>query len=172
MAGHSTYQVTLGARVFTVTLRRDGEVTWARIDDGPERQARLTTERGTLRTLVVDETRHELFAERKGDDVALAVLGVPYEAAVQDARRARLASVTGSGTGGHTRRELKSPMPGLVVQVACQVGATIAKGQPLVVLQAMKMENELSLPFDGVVKAVSVKSGQTVEQGQVLVVLE
>ena len=52
------------------------------------------------------------------------------------------------------------------------MGDEIQAGQPLVVLQAMKMENELSLPRGGKVTAVRVEAGQTVEQGQVLVVVE
>ena len=63
-------------------------------------------------------------------------------------------------------------MPGLLVKVLCQVGDTIEAGQPLAVLQAMKMENELSLPRGGSVTRIDAESGQTVEQGQVLVVVE
>ena len=63
-------------------------------------------------------------------------------------------------------------MPGLLVKVLCQVGDTIEAGQPLAVLQAMKMENELSLPRGGSVTRIGAESGQTVEQGQVLVVVE
>ena len=63
-------------------------------------------------------------------------------------------------------------MPGLVVKVLCQAGDEVAAGQPLVVLQAMKMENELSLSRGGTVGQVSAQAGQTVEQGQVLVVVE
>jgi glutaconyl-CoA decarboxylase len=63
-------------------------------------------------------------------------------------------------------------MPGLVVRVLCTVGEEVEASQPLVVLQAMKMENELSLPRGGTVTAVSTEAGQTVEQGQVLVVVE
>jgi biotin carboxyl carrier protein len=54
----------------------------------------------------------------------------------------------------------------------CQIGDTIEPGQPLAVLQAMKMENELSLPRGGTVTSIGAEAGQTVEQGQVLVVVE
>jgi propionyl-CoA carboxylase alpha chain len=63
-------------------------------------------------------------------------------------------------------------MPGLLVKILCQVGDTIEPGQPLAVLQAMKMENELSLPRGGTVTSIGAAAGQTVEQGQVLVVVE
>ena len=63
-------------------------------------------------------------------------------------------------------------MPGLLVRLLCAVGDEVASGQPLAVLQAMKMENELSLPRGGRVAEVRALAGQTVEQGQVLVVVE
>jgi biotin carboxyl carrier protein len=59
-----------------------------------------------------------------------------------------------------------------VVKVRAVVGAAVKKGEPLVILQAMKMENELAAPRDGKVKSVGAQAGQTVDQGQALVVLE
>jgi biotin carboxyl carrier protein len=58
------------------------------------------------------------------------------------------------------------------VKVLCAVGDTVEAGQPLAVLQAMKMENELSLPRGGTVATLNAEPGHTVEQGQVLLVVE
>ena len=95
-----------------------------------------------------------------------------YGAQVVDEARARLASVAGGRAAGHARRELKAPMPGLLVRLLCQPGDVVEAGQPLAVLQAMKMENELSLPRGGTVTSTHAEAGQTVEQGQVLLVIE
>jgi acetyl/propionyl-CoA carboxylase alpha subunit len=65
--------------------------------------------------------------------------------------------------------DLKAPMPGLVVEVAVSEGQEIKKGDKLVVLEAMKMENILKSPADGVVKKVNVKKGNTVEKNEVLI---
>jgi biotin carboxyl carrier protein len=65
-----------------------------------------------------------------------------------------------------------SPMPGKVVKVLVAVGDEVKSGQGVVVVEAMKMENELKSPKDGKVKAVAVKEGQPVEAGQSLVTLE
>jgi biotin carboxyl carrier protein len=62
-------------------------------------------------------------------------------------------------------------MPGLVVGVPAKVGEPVKMGQGVVILEAMKMENEIRAPRDGVVKAVRVAPGQAVEQGQVLAVI-
>jgi biotin carboxyl carrier protein len=95
-----------------------------------------------------------------------------YRAEVVDEAHARLARVVGGAGAQNQRRELKAPMPGLVVKVLCEPGQQVKPGQALVVLQAMKMENELSLPRAGTIKQVSAEPGQTVDQGQVLVVVE
>ncbi len=63
---------------------------------------------------------------------------------------------------------VKAPIPGLISRVLVEPGATVSAGQPLVVLEAMKMENEIRAPFDGVVSALSVSVGQTVLGNQVL----
>jgi biotin carboxyl carrier protein len=67
---------------------------------------------------------------------------------------------------------VQSPMPGKVVKVLVAVGDEVKSGQGVVVVEAMKMENELKSPKDGKVKAVAVKEGQAVEAGQSLVTLE
>ena len=65
-----------------------------------------------------------------------------------------------------------APIPGLVVKVLVAAGDAIEEGQPLVILEAMKMENEIRSMRPGVVKSVEVAPGQRVEQNAVLIVLE
>jgi len=68
--------------------------------------------------------------------------------------------------------DVKAPMPGLVLQVMVKVGDTIAKGDNLVILEAMKMENVLQAEGDGVVKSIEVNKGDTVDKTQVLIEME
>jgi len=166
------YQVTLGDRTVRVRLRRTGDLMFATVDDGPEQAVQLTQVHGPLRSLVLGERTTELMAALEDNTVRLAIGGLEYEAQVLDEVHARLASVAGSRPSTHARRELKAPMPGLLVKILCQVGDTIEPGQPLAVLQAMKMENELALPFGGTVTQIPAEPGQTVEQGQILIVVE
>ena len=167
-----TYQVTIGDRTLKVDLRRQGEQTLARIDDGDEQPVRIETLHGTLQALTLGERRIELLATSTAHEVQIAMGGLEYRAEVLDEAHARLAQVVGGAAAQHARRELKAPMPGLVVKVLCESGQQVEAGQALVVLQAMKMENELSLARAGTVKQVSAEPGQTVDQGQVLVVVE
>src|SRR5690606_12572134 len=64
---------------------------------------------------------------------------------------------------------VKAPIPGLITRLMVEPGAAVTSGQALVILEAMKMENEIRAPFDGVVKSVSVAHGETVVRNQVLI---
>ena len=68
----------------------------------------------------------------------------------------------------NTGRELRADMPGLVVDIKCAVGDTITGGEAVVVLEAMKMQNELPSPGDGVVEEILVETGQSVDSGTLL----
>ncbi len=63
---------------------------------------------------------------------------------------------------------VKAPIPGLITRILVEPGASVQAGQPLLVLEAMKMENEIRAPFDGVIKTVGVAIGQTVVSNQLL----
>ncbi|MEZ4519747.1 MAG: biotin/lipoyl-containing protein [Chloroflexota bacterium] len=67
---------------------------------------------------------------------------------------------------------VKAPIPGLIARILVAPGEAVAAGQPLIMLEAMKMENEIRAPFDGTLGAVSVKVGETVIRGQVLAELQ
>ncbi len=95
--------------------------------------------------------------------------GEQVEADVMDERTRHIRSLTvrsGAAAGPAT---LRAPMPGLVVRLAVEVGQQIGAGAGVVVLEAMKMENELKASGPGVVRAVLVQTGQAVEKGQALV---
>lgn len=99
--------------------------------------------------------------------------GVSLEVEVLPARLAALEQVRlGQEKASLRPVEIKAPMPGLVVRVGAEAGQPVRRGQVLVVLQAMKMENELSAPRDGTVREVRVRPGQAVEHGEILAVLE
>ncbi len=69
-------------------------------------------------------------------------------------------------------KEIKAPMPGLVLSIEVEAGGEVKAGDPLIVLEAMKMENVLKSPVDGVVKTIAVKKGDAVEKNQLLIEFE
>ena len=93
----------------------------------------------------------------------------PKAAPAPAAAPAPKAAPKASGAAGAT--SVKAPMPGNIMKVNCKVGASVKKGDVLVVLEAMKMENDICAPADGVVASVEVAQGATVETDAVLVTL-
>ena len=67
-----------------------------------------------------------------------------------------------------TQGAVKTPLPGVILQVKCNVGDTVKRGQTLIILEAMKMENEIVAPQDGTVASINVNKGDSVEAGQTL----
>ena len=103
---------------------------------------------------------------------AQGVAGDRWEAEVVDERTRHIRSLTAGATAARGPATLRAPMPGLVVRVLVEAGQEVAAGAGIVVLEAMKMENELKAPAAGVVGAIRVGAGEPVEKGQVLVELQ
>ena len=88
-----------------------------------------------------------------------------------DERTRHIRSLTAGANATRGPATVRAPMPGLVVRVLVETGQEVPAGAGIVVLEAMKMENELRAPAAGVVKGVRVAAGEPVEKGQVLVEL-
>jgi biotin carboxyl carrier protein len=107
----------------------------------------------------------------EGDEtrVAITIAGHFYDVELEDEReRAAHAAERAAGKGGGT---VSSVMPGVVVEVFAKKGATVEKGDPLLILSAMKMQNEIAAPSRGIVNDVHVSAGQAVNTGAKLVTL-
>ncbi|HTS87138.1 MAG TPA: acetyl-CoA carboxylase biotin carboxyl carrier protein subunit [Gemmatimonadales bacterium] len=160
------YFVTVDAREFVVEL--DG----GRVSvDGQAFEAHLSPVPGTpLCHLRLGERSLALVVEDLGPGSwAVAIAGTRHELRVVDERTRHIQGLTGGAAAKSHAMALKAPMPGLVVRVLVAPGQKVAPGDGLVVLEAMKMENELRAAGAGVVEAVLVQPGQAVERGQVLV---
>jgi len=72
----------------------------------------------------------------------------------------------------HSVKEIKSPMPGLVVDIFVTVGESVMEGQKLMTLEAMKMENIIKSPCDGIIKLIHIVKSQSVDKGQILIEFE
>jgi propionyl-CoA carboxylase alpha chain len=155
----------------TVEVEVDGDRV---IIDGRTHSATLSVIPGTpLRQLLIDGRPLTLSVETVGRGRwALTPKGERWEMEVLDERTRHIRSLAGSGDQRRAAGVLKAPMPGLVVRVQVQPGDQVAAGDPLVVLEAMKMENELKAGAPGTVKSVQVAPGEAVEKGQLLVEFE
>ena len=108
----------------------------------------------------------EAWITRQGDTIAVERVARVFRFRVRDPRAPKLARRRSQEDA--TRGELHAPMPGLVVEVLAEVGDSVEAGAPLVVVEAMKMQNALVAPVSGRVSAVAVKAGVAVETGQLL----
>jgi biotin carboxyl carrier protein len=98
------------------------------------------------------------------------IRGRTYAVTIIDPKRLR--SGQNSDRHHHGVEEIRAPMAGKVVRVQIEAGASVEKGMGLVVVEAMKMQNEMKSPRDGVVVSINVKAGDTVNAGDVLAVVE
>jgi biotin carboxyl carrier protein len=163
------YYVTIGERTVEVDIEADS----VRFGGVPV-DAELLTVAGTdLRHLKLGAESHPLTAragKKRGLwDISLAGRTLSVEAIDERSRTIREMS---GGAAAEAEKVVVAPMPGLIVRVEVEVGETVSAGQGVVVVEAMKMENELKAPADGVVKKIEVAAGSAVEKGAVLVVLE
>lgn len=104
-----------------------------------------------------------------GPDGTVVVNGRTISMEVFDPRERPSAE---SGAASHGRQQITSPMPGKIVRVLVDVNMEVTEGQGLVVVEAMKMQNEMKSPKSGVVREVRVRADATVSAGEILVVIE
>jgi pyruvate carboxylase subunit B len=162
------YLVAIGAHRFEVVVDGD-QVTVG----GRTVRAELEVLPGSPEVRLLVDGRSTLLAvDGLADGVwRLVDRGAVREVAVEDERSRHIRLLAGAGKADTGSTVLKSPMPGLVVRIPATPGQVVAAGTPLVVLEAMKMENELKAQSAGVVVAIRVTPGQAVEKGQVLLEL-
>jgi biotin carboxyl carrier protein len=119
-------------------------------------------------SLIVDGRSHESYVYQGDDNWQVLLRGHLYPVTVEDERERRLRAAAGGGVAETGEYHLRAPMPGLVVTIPVAEGQEVKKGQVILILESMKMQNELKAPRDGAIGRVRVKAGETVEQKQTL----
>ncbi|MFQ6058403.1 MAG: biotin/lipoyl-containing protein [Anaerolineae bacterium] len=162
------YAAIIDDRTFEIEIDRSGEITL----DGRVYHVDLQSIDGvSLFSLLLDGRSYEVFVERRDGEYYVLLEGEMHVIRVEDERLRRLAKLEKKAPAPKGEVPIKAPMPGLVVAVPARVGEPVKMGEGVVILEAMKMENEIRAPRDGVVKAVRVAPGEAVNQGQVLAVI-
>jgi pyruvate carboxylase subunit B len=163
------YYVTVGGREHLVEVDGD-RVT---VDGQPAVATAAGVEGTPVRQVLLDGASWMLTLDPAGRGRwNVGWRGDRWEVEVVDERTRHIRSLTGPGQVRSGGGAIKAPMPGLVVRILVEPGQAVEAGQGVVVLEAMKMENELKAAAAGVVRAVRAEVGRPVEKGQVLVELE
>ena len=159
--GDEEVEVTLDAGIAAV-----GDLTAA---------ASVTELEGTpVRMVTIGDEVHRVVARRgpTRGRYTLWLDGFRYEVEALDERTRAIRELSGATAGPSGPAPLIAPMPGMIVRVSVQAGDSVQAGQGLVVMEAMKMENELRASADGIVKHVLAQPGMAVEKGAILLELE
>lgn len=173
-----TYDVAIDGQIYRVELLRDAadpNLWAARVNNREFRFNAVPAGRDVL-SLVIDGRSYEALRESVSGDEAssaaanIVIGGIRHAAEVRDPRALR--SRRGMAGQGDGPRRILSPMPGKVVRLLAAEGTKVASGAGVVVIEAMKMQNELKSPKDGVVKRLAVAVGAAVNAGDVLAVIE
>ncbi len=172
MSAKQTYCVTLGGVERTLVVRKVGEAP-----GGGTRYGISVDEEAEVMVDAVRPVHDVLSLMHRGkvweaglvntdDGYEVELVGIRHETSVIDPRRKALRMAEGAG-----ERSLKTQMPGRVVRLLVSEGEEVTEGQPLIVVEAMKMENEMKSPCDGTVLRLCVEEGEQVQARSVLIEL-
>jgi biotin carboxyl carrier protein len=164
------FEIEAAGQARTVEIRREGKGYVVTVDGQPHSVD--VARAGRSWSLLIDDRSYEVFfAEEPGGALTLHVNGQAVPVSRAGAGR-RNQDGLGGGAAHHGPQRVVAPMPGRILKVLVKTGDAVAARQPLVVVEAMKMENELRSPRAGTVAEVKVTEGMSVEANAVLVVVD
>ena len=113
-----------------------------------------------------------LETDRTGKQVQLEIDGEIFDITIKDELDTMLDKMGFNTTSSRHIKEIKAPMPGMVLEINVMEGQEVKEGERLLILSAMKMENSILIHADGKIKKINIVAGQAVDKGQVLMELE
>ena len=156
----------------TVEIKRDGNRLTASID-GRIYELESSEPEPNVWLFKHENKIHQIFVspnERSGEPFSVNAGDHNFEIKISDPKRLRGSASGGESAGGAS--EIKTAMPGKLVRVLVETGAEIKKGDGVLIVEAMKMQNEMKAPKDGIVKEIRFSEGATVNAGDILAVIE
>ena len=160
------FQIKIADKTFSIENNQinDTQIDWDLLNNGDD-TFHIIKNNKTYKAILLekDETSKKML---------ISVNGNEYKVNLQDKFDLLLDKLGMSNMAVVKMKDVKAPMPGLVFKMHAKVGDSIVKGDALMILEAMKMENVLKSSGEGVIKAIKVQEGDAVEKGQVLIELE
>ncbi len=165
------YNVTIDGTAFRLDLDLDqAPARWRCLVDGREVQIDAVLVQPDVLSVLIDGKAYQIRRERLATDLRIWVGDQPYTAEVSDPRSLR--SRKARADRGKGPRPLVAPMPGKVVRFLVGENSPVEAGQGVVVVEAMKMQNEIRSPKKGTVRKLAVAEGAAVNAGDVLAIVE
>ncbi len=168
------FSISVNGQNHTLELLRRNGFSW--LLDGAPLEAEIAEVRPGVysfllggRSFCIRVSPGHAGSSARNGDYSVQIDGLHYAVSLQDPRRRKRG---GAGQVLEGKRNIIAPMPGKVVRVLVSENESIAPGQGLVVVEAMKMQNEIKCPAAGTVQKVLVREGQPVNSGEILVVVE
>ncbi len=159
------YVATIGGKEYLVEITDEHHVL---LDGRPLEVDFEAISEQPVYSLLMDGESFEAYVYPASQAWQVLLHGRSYTVLVEDEREKRLRAASGGGVSEREEFSLKSPMPGLVIAVQVQENQHVEKGDLLVILESMKMQNELKSPRAGTVVRLRVKAGDSVEQQQTM----
>jgi len=162
------YFATVEDQEFVIEIGKDGNII---IDETTYNIDYRQMPGSGVTSLILNHHSLEAVVEEKEGVWEVLIRGELYPVMVADERAYRLANARGSFAAPDGEITVQSPMPGIVIAVPVEEGDNVSKGDTIIILESMKMENELSAPRDGVITQIKVDVGASVEKNQDLVLV-
>jgi biotin carboxyl carrier protein len=163
-----TYVASVGGEAFHIGLDNPEEIV---VDDEHHSASMESAGGPSLYSLIVDNSSYEVHVEEREGSYRVLLLGQVYDIHVEDEGTRHVTRARGARQAAEGEDIIRSPIPGLIFDVPAMEGQEVKKGDILVIVEAMKMENELRAPRDATVKATFVAPGDAVDKGAPLVTL-
>jgi len=163
------YLTTVNDRTFEIEVNIEGEVV---VDGQPLTIDFHPVAGQPVYSLLVNGRSYEAYVNPLDDGLQVLLQGRLYPVTVEDERTKRLRESSSGQPITKGEIHVKAPMPGLVVATLVEPGHAVEKGELLIILESMKMQNELKAVRSGTISRVRVKAGDSVEQNQVLMTIE
>ena len=163
------YLTTVEGRTFEIEINTEGEIV---IDGQPVVVDFHPVAGQPVYSLLVNGRSYEAYVHPDDEGLQVLLRGRLYPVTVEDERTKRLRESSAGQPVTKGEIHVKAPMPGLVVATLVEPGRVVEKGDLLIILESMKMQNELKSPRGGTISRVRVKAGDSVEQNQVLMTLD
>lgn len=163
------YYARVGSTEYEVDIDKDNNIT---VNGEPISVDLCQSGAPELYSVLFGGRSYDMLIEPERFDYKITFRGEQFQVQVEDERTRKLNTGRKAPAVPHGELAIKAPIPGLVVKVLVAEGDSVEDGQPLLILEAMKMENEIRSIRSGVVQSIQAEPGRRVEQNEILLLLE